>query len=242
LITGAGSGIGEAMTRLFVAEGASVAAVGRQAERLEKWRDVEGVLPIQADVTTPGDIDRMFEEAEARFRGVSIVCNVAGMHDDCYPLDETTDERWDRVLNVDLKAPFQICRRAITGMVERGSGTILNVGSCYASARGNHGPSYTAAKHGLMGLTLSIAVRYADKGVRCNALNPGPTRTNIMETSGGDLHREAADVIYKVIQAFPGRTLGQPEEVASAALFLCSDESLHINGVILPVDGGLMAN
>ena len=164
----------------------------------------------------------------------------AGQNDLCYPLLETTDERWDRVINLDLKAPFQICRRAVRGMVERGGGAILNIGS-YAGIRGNHGPSYTAAKAGLIGLTRSIAVAYAAKGIRCNIINPGGVNTNIGVHSGGDYQREGILMLRDIIGKFPVKVLGDPEDVARTALFLCSDDAAHVNGAVVSVDGGMSA-
>jgi NAD(P)-dependent dehydrogenase (short-subunit alcohol dehydrogenase family) len=241
LITGAGNGMGYAMAKLFAQEGAQVAAVSLHQESLASWRSTENVAPIQADVTRLEDINRMIEQAEHRFGKLDIVCNVAGIHDQCYPLHETTDELWDRVIALDLKAPFQICRKVIPDMAERGSGVILNIGSAYASIRGNHGASYTSAKHGIVGLTLSIAVAYASKGIRCNAISPGSVNTRIGAHSGGRAHPEGTKLVMDLIACFPGKQACEPEDVAKAALFLCSDEALHVNGAVVAVDGGLSA-
>jgi NAD(P)-dependent dehydrogenase (short-subunit alcohol dehydrogenase family) len=240
LITGSGSGIGHAMTKLFAEEGAQVAAIALHEASLKKWENVENVLPLQADITRLTDIDRMVDAAESRLGRLDIVCNVAGINDLGYPLEDTSDERWDRVINLDLKAPFQICRRVIKGMVERGSGVILNIGS-YAAVRGNHGPSYTAAKHGLIGLTLNIAVAYARKGIRCNAINPGGVNSAIASHSGGEYHPEGLRVFLDIVEKLPVKWMCEPEEIAPTALFLCSDESKHLNGAIVAVDGGMSA-
>lgn len=240
LITGAGSGIGHAMTKLFAEQGAEVAAVALHHESVKKWQNVRNVAPIQADITKLDEVERMVDEAERLFGKLDIVCNVAGINDLGYPLDETSDERWDSVVNLDLKAPFQICRRAIKGMVRRGSGVILNIAS-YAAVRGNHGPSYTAAKHGLIGLTLSIAVAYAGKGIRCNAINPGGVNTGIGAHSGGAYHPEGMRMFLDIVEKLPVKWLCEPEEVAPTALFLCSDEARHVNGAVVAVDGGMSA-
>jgi NAD(P)-dependent dehydrogenase (short-subunit alcohol dehydrogenase family) len=240
LITGAGSGIGYAMTRLFCEQGAHVVAVARRPESVKKWEGVEGVTSMQADITKLEDVNRMIDDTEQRFGKLDILCNVAGINDLCYPLEETTDERWDRVLNLDLKAPFQICRKAIKGMIARGGGVILNVGS-YASLRGNHGPSYSAAKHGLTGLTLSIAVGFAKKGIRCNLINPGGVRTEIGPNSGGEYHKEGLQMFADIVEKLPVNWVCEPEDIAPTALFLCADESKHVNGAIISVDGGMSA-
>jgi len=240
LITGAGAGIGRAMTKLFAEQGARVTAVAIHNESLKQWEGTENVFAVQADVTRLEDINRMIEDTESRFGRLDILCNVAGINDLCYPLDETSDERWDNVVDLDLKAPFRICRKAIKGMAERGSGVILNIGS-YASLRGNHGPSYSAAKHGLTGLTLSIAVGFARKGVRCNLINPGSVRTQIGPHSGGAYHPEGLKMFVDIVEKLPVQWACEPEDIAPTALFLCSDDSKHVNGAIVSVDGGMSA-
>jgi NAD(P)-dependent dehydrogenase (short-subunit alcohol dehydrogenase family) len=241
LITGAGNGIGFAMATLFARHGAQVAAISLHSGNLQKLRDLENVIPIQADVTQLGDVNRMVDEAESRFGKLDIVCNVAGIHDQCYPLHETTDELWDKVVDLDLRAPFRICRKVLTGMTQRRSGVILNIGSAYAAIRGNHGASYTAAKHGVVGLTLSIAVAYASKGIRCNAIHPGSVTTQISAHSGGQYHPQGTKLVMDLIACFPGAKECDAEDVAQTALFLCSDEAKHVNGAVVTVDGGLSA-
>jgi NAD(P)-dependent dehydrogenase (short-subunit alcohol dehydrogenase family) len=240
LVTGAGDGIGHEIAKLFLEHGAQIAAITQRQESYEKWIDVSGVQPIQADITRLDDVERMVDQTESRFGKLDIVCNVAGINDLGFPLDETTDERWDKVLDLDLKAPFRICRKAIVGMVARGSGVILNVGS-YAAERGNHGPSYTAAKSGLIGLTRSIAVYYGGKGIRCNILNPGAVRTQIGLHSGGEYHPKGLKLFMDIAGTLPVKWACEPREIANSALFLCSDESKHVNGAILAVDGGMSA-
>ena len=240
LITGAGSGIGRAMTRLFASEGAQVTAVIHRQEDADQWKNVQNVLPIQGDITKLEDINRIVEEAERQFGRVDILCNVAGIHDLCYPLEETSDERWDDVLNVDLKAPFRLGRRVINGMVQRGDGVILNVGTIAAS-RGLHGPSYCAAKAGLIGMTLSIAAYYAKKGIRCNAINPGAVNTHIGVKTGEPYHAAGLKMVLDIIKSAPVKEECEPEDIAPTALFLCSDEAKHINGAVVAVDGGLSA-
>jgi len=237
LITGAGNGMGYATTKLFSQEGATVIAVDIRKDDLQKWGNTENVIPMHADITNLEDIERVIGEADKRFGGLDIVCNIAGINDLCYPLEDTDDERWDNVMDLDLKAPFRICRRAVKSMEKRGGGSIVNVGS-YAGVRGNHGPSYTAAKHGLIGLTMSIAVWYSKRGIRCNAINPGGISTNIGAHSGGDYHPEGIGMLSNLMMSFPVAIVGEPEDIANAALWLCVDESKHINGAILPVDAG----
>lgn len=241
LVTGAGSGVGFAVTKLFAAEGARVAAIARRDEHLKKWENVANVAPVRADLTRSEDIDRMVDETERRFGKLDIVCNIAGIHDRVHPLAETTDEMWDLVVDTNLKAPFQICRRAIKGMVERGYGVILNFGSL-ASVRGLHGPSYNSAKAGLIGLTTSIAVGYAAKGIRCNLIQSGGVKgTSIDSTSGGSIHPDGLKLFMDIAANYPVKWTCSPEEVAPTVLFMCSDESRHMNGAIVALDGGMSA-
>lgn len=239
LITGAGNGQGQAMAKLFAAEGAQVVAVDIDKKALENWEGVENVHPIYADIMNLSDVENMIAYAEDKLGRLDIVCNVAGINDLLYPLEDTDDARWDRVIDLDLKAPFRIIREAVKGMMKRGSGVFLNIGS-YAAYRGNHGPSYSAAKHGLTGLTLSVAAYYADKGIRCNQINPGGVETNIAERSGGKYHEKGWEHLGRATGNVPV-AYGQPEDIAHAALWLCCDESKLINGAIVAVDGGLAA-
>lgn len=239
VITGAGSGIGLAMTRLFAAQGARIAAIYRQEANLPKLQDIYNVTPIQSDITRLDSIEQMGRIAEDQLGTIDILCNVAGINDLCYPLDETTDERWDSVLGLDLKAPFQLCRRFLAGMIRKRSGVILNIAS-YAATRGNHGASYSAAKHGLIGLTKHIAAFYGARGIRCNAINPGGVRnTGITSNSGGAYHKVGFQVFLDITSRLPVKWVCEPEDIAPVALFLCSEEAKHVNGAEVSVDGGM---
>jgi NAD(P)-dependent dehydrogenase (short-subunit alcohol dehydrogenase family) len=241
LITGAGSGIGYAVAKLFAEQGAQVAAIARRDEHLEKLQNLTKVLPIRADINRLDDIEHMVGEAESRFGKLDIVCNIAGIHDRLFPLHETSDELWDLIVDTNLKAPFRICRRVIGGMMERGSGVILNYGSI-ASVRGLHGPSYNAAKAGLIGLTTSIAVRYAAHGIRCNLIQSGGVRnTDMGKTVGSPNHPEGFQMFKDIVGKYPLDWTCDVQDAALPVLFLCSDESKHINGAIIPIDGGMSA-
>ena len=238
IVTGAGNGMGEATTRLFVEEGATVVAVDIRGDDLAKWNDVDGVIPVVADITKLEDIERFAAEAE-KLGKVDILCNIAGINDLSYPLEAVDDERWDRIMDIDLKAPFRIMRRIVPTMVEGGGGSIINIGS-YAALRGNHGPSYTAAKAGLQGLTRSIAFSYGRSGIRCNIIHPGGCMTNIGEHSGGDYHEAHAKLSAIMRSAMAAvDSYFPPEIIAKQCLWLASDESKGINGAVISVDGGL---
>jgi NAD(P)-dependent dehydrogenase (short-subunit alcohol dehydrogenase family) len=238
VITGAANGMGEAAVKLFAAEGARVLAVDVDADALAKWRGAANVYPLAADLTAAENIERVVAAAEKEFGRLDALCNIAGINDLSYTLEDTDDARWDRVMNLDLKAPFRLMRRAIPFMVKGGGGSVVNIGS-YAALRGNHGVSYTAAKAGLAGLTRSIAFAFGGKGVRCNIIHPGGMKTDIGLHSGGSYHPEGQARLSALIKAMPCFCYGDPAEVAYACLFLCSDEAKLINGAELSVDAGM---
>jgi NAD(P)-dependent dehydrogenase (short-subunit alcohol dehydrogenase family) len=237
IITGAGNGMGYAATELFVAEGATVIAVDFRADDLAKWDGTEGVIPVLADVTRLKDVEGFIELARSECGRLDVLCNIAGMNDRSYPLLDTDDALWNRIMDLDLKAPFRIIRAAVPLMIESGGGSIINIGS-YAALRGNHGPSYTAAKAGLVGLTKSVAFRHSRDGIRCNIIHPGGVRTNIGEHSGGTYHEAQTD-LSALCQAMPVNFYIEPVEIARTCLFLASDEARCINGVELSVDSGM---
>lgn len=237
IITGAGNGMGRATTELFLKNGAKVVGVDIRSEDLDTLEPSPNLKTLVADITKMEDIDKMAQAALDSFGRIDALCNIAGINDLSYPLEETDDERWDRVMDLDLKAPFRICRKIVPIMVEGGGGAIINIGS-FAALRGNHGPSYTAAKAGVEGLTKSIAFAYAKEGIRANVIHPGGTATNIGAHSGGDYHPAQAK-LSAIIKALPINWMMKPEDIANACLFLASDDAIHINGAVLSVDGGM---
>lgn len=236
IVTGAASGMGKATVSKFEAEGAKIVAADRNEAVLAAWEGHERVTPVHADITELSDIKKMIETVKEKYGHLDGVLNIAGINDLSYPLLETDDERWDAVMNIDLKAPFRILREAIPLLIENGGGSIVNIGS-YAALRGNHGPSYTAAKAGLEGLTKSIAFGFAKNNIRCNIIHPGGCATNL--TMGGLQYHEAQGPLSALCKAMPVNGFGRPEEIANACAFLCSDEATWINGAVLSVDGGM---
>ncbi|SYW19606.1 SDR family NAD(P)-dependent oxidoreductase [Oenococcus oeni] len=238
IVTGAASGMGKSITELFTREGAKVIAADRDNKVSEIWDSDQNAIPIIADITDSKDINRIVETAKEKFGGLDAVLNVAGINDLNYPLLDTDDERWNKVMDIDLKAPFRLIRRALPIMIENGGGSIVNIGS-YAALRGNHGPSYTAAKAGLVGLTRSIAFTYGRSGIRCNIVHPGGVDTNISDNSGTNYHSEGQKSLSAIIQAMPVKYFAKPTEIANICLFLCSDKATWVNGAAISVDGGM---
>ncbi len=236
VITGISSGMGKATAEKFEAEGAIVVGSVRKQEDAQKWEGHDRVIPVIADITKLEDVQGLIAVVKEKFGRLDGLCNIAGINDLSYPLLETDDERWETVMDTDLKAPFRIMREAAPLMIASGGGSIVNIGS-YAALRGNHGPSYTAAKAGLEGLTKSAAFELAKYHIRCNIIHPGGCATRL--TMGGHNYHEAMQSMSAIIQAMPVNSFGKPEDIANACAFLCSDEAQWINGAVISIDGGM---
>ncbi len=225
------------MVELFRAAGASVLAVDMSGLE-ELAAELPGVDTIAGDISSPSDADAIIAAAGPR---LDVICNNAGILDHLRLADEVSDEEWERVIAVNLTGTFLLCRRALKVMLAQGHGVIINTASIAAFGGGRGGAAYTASKCGVVGLTESIAVAYADRGVRCNAICPGGTDTGMAHTSASAEDALSADGL-----ALLGRLTGKPkpahpDRIAQVAVFLASDAASRINGVALPVDGGLIA-
>lgn len=245
VITGAGSGMGAAMTRLFAAEGARIVAADWHGQDLERVvADVAAtgaaVRPVRGDVSDRADAERMAAEAVDGFGRLDVLVNNAGVMDTNQGAGEMDDATWRRVLGINLDGPMFLTRAAIPAMRAAGGGSIVNVASVAALGGGAAGLAYTVSKHGLVGLTVQTAWRYALEGIRCNAIAAGATDTNIMQSvdpAGIDPDGIARSQAYYA--AIP-RTL-DPGEIARLALFLASDDASGVNGAVVPADGGWAA-
>jgi len=234
IVTGAGSGLGLAMTNLFQREGPHVLAVDIDAARLESIPRAPTLQVVAGDVSSAADAVRIVEAAGSP---IDILCNNAGIIDRLALVDEQTEQEWQRVIDVNLTGAFLLCRRVIPLMRHQRSGVILNTASIAGIRGGRAGAAYTASKFGLVGLTQNIAWSYAKDGIRCNAICPGAIATNIygkVETSERGRQRYAVAGDWQPEPA-------DPEAVAEVALFLVSDRARHVNGVALPVDAGRSA-
>ncbi len=233
IITGAGLGIGLAMTRRFVEEGAKVVGGDISPIGLEQLQTIANVTPVRADVTSQADIDRLVETAQS-LGGLDIVVNNAGIVDRFLPVDEVSDEVWQHVLAVNLTGPMLLSRAAIPVMRRAGHGVIINIASVGGLRGGVAGAAYTTSKHGLIGLTENTAAMYASEGIRCVAIAPGGVSTNI--SLGGEPSSLGFSVLQKTMASNPRS--GEANEIASVAAFLASDEASYINGAVIAVDGG----
>jgi NAD(P)-dependent dehydrogenase (short-subunit alcohol dehydrogenase family) len=242
VITGAASGMGLAMATRFAAEGASVVAADWNAQRLEeavaRIRGTGGtIVGSQGNIADQATAEGLVDQAIRTYGRLDVLCNNAGVMDYMQGVGELTDEVWRRVLGINLDGPMFATRRAVKYMLEHGGGSIVNTASTAGLHGGAAGVAYTASKHALVGLTRSTAWMYATRGIRCNAICPGATKTNIQETMPTDrLDPTGAQRAQQFAALAPAYL--DPEDIAALALFLASDESRHINGAIIPADGG----
>jgi NAD(P)-dependent dehydrogenase (short-subunit alcohol dehydrogenase family) len=234
VITGAGSGMAKASTRIFVRDGAKVVAADFSGAEKDTAAEIgEGVLPVHCDVTVEADVAALFEAALAEFGRVDAVLNVAGIGEST-PLTDFTAEAYDKVMDVDLRGVLLGMKYGIPAMLQSGGGAIVNWSSI-GGLNASPGTSvYSAAKAGVIAVTKAAAVEYGDRGIRANAVCPGIIMTEIMGASG------AAHFPEMLTKSALGRA-GQPDEVAEVAAFLCSDKASFVSGAIIPVDGAWSA-
>jgi NAD(P)-dependent dehydrogenase (short-subunit alcohol dehydrogenase family) len=245
VITGAGSGIGLATARRFAAEGALIVAGDWNSERLEAAvagiRDAGGtVAGVQGNIADQAAAKGLVDLAVSSHGRIDVLVNNAGVMDYMQGVGEVSDDIWRRVLSVNLDGPMFTMRRAVPQMVAQGGGSIINIASIAGIEGGAAGAAYTAAKHALVGLTRNTAWMYATKGIRCNAICPGGTRTNIGETMPPERIDVAGAARARAYATLMPAGL-EPEDIAALALFLASDESRRVNGAIIPADAGWTA-
>lgn len=238
IVTGAGSGIGRAISLRFAKEGATVAAVDYMAATAE---ETVGMLKaaggkgmsVACDVSKTADVDRMVTTVVDAYGKIDVLCNNAGVFDGFTPTLDTDDALWDRVIGINLKGVFLVARRVIPEMLKNGKGSIVNTASIAGLVANGGGVAYTASKHGVVGVTRQLAAEFSGQGLRINAFCPGGILTGMTKDLAAD---EATDALIKSGQLLA--RWGKPEEMAAAALFLASDESSFSTGSLLVVDGG----
>jgi glucose 1-dehydrogenase len=249
IVTGGGRGIGRAIAHRFAAEGAAVLLAARTQSQVDSVAaELKSAgykaAAIAADVSQESDCQKIVTEARKQFGRIDILVNNAGVLGPVKSVEEVSPKEWDEVIAVNLRGPFLLSRLVLQEMYQRGSGAIINISSVAAKAAVQWNSPYAASKAGLHGFTRTLAAEAARKGVRVNAICPGPVPETEMSQALG---KALADRLHadqeKLFQAFLERILqGKPQtanDIADAALFLASSQSAAITGQTLNVDGGM---
>jgi NAD(P)-dependent dehydrogenase (short-subunit alcohol dehydrogenase family) len=237
IITGGGSGIGQACAWAFYQEGANVVLFGRREHKLKETAQELGsrAMTVSGDMTQSKDLDRLVQETLNKFHRIDILVNNAGLFKGA-PLHEISDEQYDEMMNINMKAVFQLTRRVLPAMMEQKSGNIVHISSILGIIAVPQVAAYNISKGALNQFSRSIAVEYGSQGIRSNSICPGLIETDMT----ADLMKDEA-LMEEWGKAYPIGRFGKPEDVANTCLFLASDESSFITGTVLPVDGGFTA-
>ncbi|MGI9395009.1 MAG: glucose 1-dehydrogenase [Boseongicola sp.] len=235
IVTGGGSGFGAGIVRRFAAEGARVAAVDINLEAAKAVAKEGGGVAIACDVSDGGSVAEMIAAAELQLGVVDILVNNAGISHVPAPLEEVSEEDFDRVFAVNAKSVFLTARELVPKMKERGSGVILNVASTAGVSPRPKLNWYNASKGWMITATRTMAVELAPFGVRVNAINPVAGDTPLLATFMGE---DTPEMRAKFLSTIPIGRFSTPEDIAAAAVYLCADEASMVTGVALEVDGG----
>ena len=247
LITGGGRGIGRAIAFAFAREGARIAVLARTAEQIERVAaEVASVCGVETmyaecDVSIKESVEHAFMTVRERFGRLDILVNNAGIAESA-PLVRTSDEMWERHISTNLNGTFFCSRAALPFMIEHGWGRIINIASIAGKTGAPYISAYTASKHGVIGLTRSVALEVATRGITVNAICPGYVETDMatqaienIKAKTAKTAEEALDILERMS---PQNRLITPEEVAALAVLLASEEGRGINGQAINVDGG----
>lgn len=240
IVTGGASGIGREVADQFAAQGANVVINGRDQSKLEAAAAEIGAHPVAGDIGLPTTAQRIVAEAEATYGGVDILINNAGIFAP-KPFLEQTEDEYDRFLGTILKGKFFMAQAAAKAMVKRGGGAIVQTGSMWGLQAVGATPSaaYSAANAGVHQLVKNLALELAPENIRINAVAPAVVETPVYNTFMSD--EDVAATLPGFNAFHPMGRNGQPRDIASAVLFLASEQAGWITGTVLPVDGGVMA-
>jgi NAD(P)-dependent dehydrogenase (short-subunit alcohol dehydrogenase family) len=242
LITGAGSGIGRATAKIFAREGARLALVdvvengGHETLQMVKQLGADAAF-IRADVSKSAEVNAAVDGAVAKYGRLDCAFNNAGIGGAGRLTHEYGEEEWNRVISINLTGVWLCMKAEITQMLKQGSGAIVNTSSIMGLAGAIRVPAYTAAKHGVAGLTKAAALEYGRHGIRINAVCPAPIYTPMLISA----FEKRPDMEERYARSEPMKRLGQPEEVGEAVAWLCSDRASYVTGLPMPVDGGYLA-
>lgn len=242
IVTGASSGMGREIARLFAQEGATVIAIARKKEKLQGAIDeitARGgkAIAVSGDVSKEEDVQNAVRTAVEQYGHLDIVVNNAGLLDRMSAVGNLDDQTWDRVLDVNLTGPMRVMRASIPQFLAQGSGVFITIASLGGLFGARAGAAYTASKHGVIGLAKNVAYMYARKGIRSNVVAPGGVNTAISE--GIEFDPEGAGVSMSGLNLNP--RIGEPSEIARVVLFLASDDSSFVNGATIVADAGWSA-
>ena len=245
VITGGGTGIGQAIALAFAREGARVAVAGRRMEKLQETVQLlrqagTEALGLECDVTRAGDTERVVKTAEEKFGRVNVLVNNAGTLS-VSTVETISEQDWDLVMTTNVKGPFLMSRAALPAMRRAGGGSIINIGSVLGIAAIRDRAAYCASKGGVTMLTKAMALDHAQDNIRVNCLCPSivesdMTQNLFAETEVGRKSRESR------LATIPLGRFGKPNDIAGLAVFLASEESSWMTGTVIPVDGGVTAS
>jgi NAD(P)-dependent dehydrogenase (short-subunit alcohol dehydrogenase family) len=243
LVTGAGTGIGRATACAFAREGATVALAGRRLEPLQETAALIAANggkaeAIQADITSEEAVARLIDTIVDRYGGLHTACNNAGVPGSGQPIDGYELDQWRTIIDTNLQGVWLSMKHEIRHMRDYSGGSIVNVSSIAGVVGYHNAAPYSAAKHGVIGLTRTAAIDHAAEGIRVNAVCPGPISTPMLAEARA-ARGPAADDFY--LSHIPMQRLGKPDEVAKAVVWLASNESSYVTGQSLAVDGGWTA-
>jgi 3-hydroxybutyrate dehydrogenase len=245
IVTGAGSGIGRAIAEVLAGSGMTVVCADLDAQAAAETAKLVGGLPAEIDVASPAACRALVDATVKRDGRVDVLVNNAGLQY-VAPVEEMPDDRWERLLRVMLFGPFYLIRSAVPWMYREGFGRIVNIASVHALVASPNKSAYVAAKHGLLGLTRTVALEGASRGVTVNAICPSYVQTPLVD---GQLRAlgvtegvPEAEVLERLIlPSVPIGRILEPSEVAHAVAYLCSDGAAGITGSALTIDGGWTA-
>jgi NAD(P)-dependent dehydrogenase (short-subunit alcohol dehydrogenase family) len=242
LITGAGSGIGRATSTIFAREGARLVLAdvvdpgGQETLRMVKELGADAIF-VKTEVAKSSDVDAVVAKAVNTFGRLDCAFNNAGIAGAGRLTHEYSEEQWNRVISINLTGVWLCMKAEIIQMLKQGTGSIVNTSSIMGLTGAIRVPAYTAAKHGVAGLTKAAALEYGRHGIRINAVCPAPIYTPLLAST----FENRPDVEERYARSEPLKRIGQPEEVGEAVAWLCSDRASYVTGLPMPVDGGYMA-